>query len=410
VAAAAAGLEDPAAVDQRGTGESVRRLLHWPSAYLGVPILLACVVTLLTYDLPDDYGQGVLLLAAVALIMLVFDGVAGSRLPPAAAFRLRSYAGTREALVALAYAGVVMLFCLLDLTLFPVPLLDNPSAYAAMEGGHEHIRHISDMCWTLPPIGWLCARRRWLRNLLIFAGIVFPVLVIDRNRIFASLMSLALVVALRRDESKPLPWKAMVLLAVLGGSVFSVLGMLRSGSLDTVSLPFSAMYRAAPEGIKWLLLYISAGPYNFAAILAKHYFNASFLLNQLVPMSGSIATAGTDIPLDASNINVGTEFFPFLMAWGAYGAVASMLGLYALIAWSARRLGPPVSLFALLIFLRMAYVCVMSPFAPQAYTWTNFGFIGLCLVMQLLAAWLPDRMATPSTHRLSHESEPHATR
>ncbi len=143
--------------------------------------------------------------------------------------------------------------------------------------------------------------------------------------------------------------------------------------------------------MKWLLLYASAGPYNFSAILAKHYHNASFLVNQLVPMAGSIATAGTDIPLDASNINVGTEFFPFLMAFGPSGAVASMVALYALLIWSVRRLRPAVPLFPLLTFLRMSYVCVMAPFAPQAFIWTNAGFIAICLVLQMVAAWLPNR-------------------
>jgi oligosaccharide repeat unit polymerase len=278
--------------------------------------------------------------------------------------------------------------------LFPIPLIDNPSSYANMEGGHEHIRHISDMCWALVPIGLLCARSKWLRNLLLAAGLIFPVLVIDRNRIFASLFSFALVLALRRDDRRPLPWKTIGLLALAGGTVFSVLGMLRSGTLDNVTLPFSAMYRAAPQGVKWLLLYISAGPYNFGAMLAKHYSNASFLFNQLVPMAGSVVTAGTGIPLDAPNINVGTEFFPFLMALGPAGAVVSIVALYAMLWWSVRRLRASTSLFAWLIFLRMSYVCLMSPFAPQAFTWTNAGFIALCLVMQLLAAWLPNRRAT----------------
>lgn len=374
----------------------MKGLLRLPSAYLGIPIVLACGLTLLTYDLPADYLQGVVLLMSTAAVIMLFDGIAGPRLPQVAVFRSRRYVGTRESFVALAYAGVIIVFCLLDITLFPIPLLDNPSSYATMEGGHEHIRHISDMCWTLPPIGLLCARSRWLRNLLIVIGVAFPVLVIDRNRLFASLFSLALVVVLRRNEAKPLPWKIIAFLALLGGSAFSMLGILRSGTLDTVRLPFSAMYIAAPQGIKWLLLYISAGPYNFGSILAKHYVNTSFLINQLVPMNGSIATAGTDIPLDASNINVGTEFFPFLMAWGPFGAVLSIIGLYALLAWSVRLLRPTVSLFSLLIFLRIAYVCVMSPFAPQAYTWTNAGFIGVCLLMQVFAAWLPSRAAPVS--------------
>lgn len=369
----------------------MKRLLCLPSTYLGLPILLACGLTLLTYDLSDDYLQGLLLLAVVAAAVMFFDVQAEVRIPQPVRFRSRHYAGTRDSFVALAFAGLIVLFCLLDLALFPIPLVNNPSSYATMEGGHEHIRHVSDMCWVLPAIGLLCVRSKWLRNALIAVGFLFPILVIDRNRVFATVFSFALVIILRRDEAKPLPWKAVSFLALAGLTVFSVLGMLRSGPLDHVTLPFSAMYHAAPQGIKWLLLYGSAGPYNFSAILAKHYFNASFLINQVVPLAGSVVTAGTGIPLDAPNINVGTEFFPFLMALGPFGAVCSMFVLYGMLLWSVRRLRPTVPLFSLLIFLRISYVCVMSPFAPQAFTWTNFGFIGLCLFMQVFAACLPNR-------------------
>jgi hypothetical protein len=373
----------------------MKRLLCLPSAYLALPMLLACALTLLTYDLPVDYLQGLLLLAVVAAAIAWFDVQARTRIPPAPQFRARHYAGSRDAFVALAFAWLVAVFCVLDLALFPIPLFNNPSAYAVMEDGHEHVRHVSDICWVLPPIGLLCARSRWLRTTLVVIGILFPILVIDRNRVFATVFSLALVILLRRDEARPLPWKAVGFLGVAGISVFSVLGMLRSGPLDHITLPFSATYRTAPEGIKWLLLYASAGPYNFSAILAKGYLNSSFLIHQVVPLSGSVATAGTGIPLDAPTINVGTEFFPFLMAFGPLGAVASIVALYAMLRWSVQRLRASVSLFAVLIFLRVSYVCVMAPFAPQAYTWTNAGFIGLCLLMQVFAAWLPNRRSAP---------------
>jgi hypothetical protein len=369
----------------------MKRLLCLPSTYLGLPILIACGLTLLTYDLPADYMEGLLLLASTGLAIVLFDVHAKLRIPDIARFRARHYAGTRDSFVALAFAGVIVLFCLLDLTLFPIPLLDKPSSYATMEGGREHIRHISDMCWVLPPIALLCVRSKWLRNMLIAVGFLFPVLVIDRNRLFASVFSFALVILLRRDERRPLPWKSVSLLALAGSSIFSILGMLRSGPLDYITLPFSAMYRASPLGIKWLLLYGSAGPYNFSAMLAKHYSNASFLINQVVPRSGSVATAGTDIPLDAPTINVGTELFPFLLAFGPFAAVVAAFVLYGLLRWSVRRLRPAVPLFSFLIFLRVSYVCVMSPFAPQAFIWTNVGFIGLCLFMQVFAAWLPNR-------------------
>ena len=382
----------------------MKRLLCLPSAYLALPLLLACGLTVLTYDLPVDYLQGLLLLTVVAAAVWLFDVQAGFRLPPSERFRARNYAGTRDAFVALAFAWLIAVFCVLDLALFPIPLFNNPSSYAVMEGGHEHIRHVSDICWVLPPIALLCARNRWLRNTLIAIGFLFPILVIDRNRVFASVFSFALVILLRRDEARPLPWKAVGALALAGVSVFSILGMLRSGPLDHITLPFSAMYRAAPEGIKWLLLYASAGPYNFSSILAKDYSNTSFLFNQLVPLSGSIATAGTTIPLDATNINVGTEFFPFLMAFGPMGAVAAIVVLYAMLLWSVQRLRFTVPLFSLLIFLRMAYVCVMSPFAPQAYTWTNAGFIGLCLLMQVFATWLPNRRTAATVSATAAQS------
>ena len=241
-------------------------LLRLPSIWLALPLLFACAVTLMTYDLPEGYGEGITLLASGAGAVLLLDLVAGNRLPPLARFRLRNYLGTREAFVATAFALAVLAFCLLDLLLFPVALVDDPRAYATREGGREHSRHSSDMCWVLPPVGLLCVRKRWLRWALVIAGLVFPVLVIDRNRLLNGLFAVALVILLRRDERAPLPWKKVALIALAGASVFSLLGMLRSGPLGGLTLPFSGFFSAAPVGIQWLLLYVSIGPCNFAAI------------------------------------------------------------------------------------------------------------------------------------------------
>ncbi|MEA0735447.1 hypothetical protein QYY77_05020 [Xanthomonas campestris pv. campestris] len=371
------------------------RLLRRPATYLALPLLLSCALTLLTYTLPDGYLDGIALLVVAALVVLLLDGVLGTRLPSVQQFRLQRYAGTRESFLVMALAAGVALFCLLDVALFPIPLFSDPSSYATLSPLRSHVRHISNMCWILPPIALLCVRHRGLRTAMVLVGFVFPIVVIDRNRIFAGLFSFVVVLLLRRDPARQLPWKRIALLVMAGGAVFSVLGALRSGSLATVALPFSAFYRAMPQGVQWLLLYISAGPYNFGAILAKGYVNASFLINQLVPLSGSIATAGTSIPLDAPNINVGTEFFPFLMAWGAPGALVALLALYAALLWSVRRLNASLSIFHVLIFLRIAYACLMSPFAPQAFTWTNFAFIGLCLGLHACTLLLPNRRAMP---------------
>ncbi|MFO3704185.1 hypothetical protein ACI6Q5_04180 [Xanthomonas codiaei] len=368
-------------------------LLRRPATYLALPMLLSSAVTLATYTLPDGYLDGIALLALAAAATVVLDAVLQTRLPAVERFRSYRYAGTRDAFLAMALAAAVTLFCIADVVLFPIPLFSDPSSYATLSPLRSHVRHISNMCWILPPIALLCVRHRGLRAAMVVFGFVFPILVIDRNRIFAGLFSFVLVMLLRRDPLRRLPWKTIVVLVLAGGGVFSVLGTLRSGSLATVALPFGTFYRAMPQGVQWLLLYISAGPYNFGAMLAKGYVNASFLINQLVPFSGSIATAGTSIPLDAPNINVGTEFFPFLMAWGAPGAVLAWLALYAGLVWSVRRLNGSLSIFHVLIFLRLAYACLMSPFAPQAFTWTNFGFIALCLVLHACTVLLPNRHA-----------------
>ncbi|MBB6573738.1 hypothetical protein [Xanthomonas arboricola] len=371
-------------------------LLRRPATYLALPMLLSCALTLLTYALPGDYLDGIALLAAAAAATCVLDAVLRVQLPAVERFRAYRYTGTRDAFLVMTLAAVVTLFCVVDVALFPIPLFSDPSSYATLSPLRAHVRHISNMCWILPPIALLCVRHRGLRAAMLTLGFVFPILVIDRNRIFAGLFSFVLVMLLRRDPARRLPWKTIGLLMLAGGGVFSILGALRSGSLATVALPFSALYRAMPQGVQWLLLYISAGPYNFGAILAKGYVNASFLVNQLVPFSGSIATAGTSIPLDAPNINVGTEFFPFLMAWGAPGALLALLALYAGLVWSVRLLNRSPSIFHVLIFLRIAYACLMSPFAPQAFTWTNFGFIALCLVLHACTVLLPIRNAVPT--------------
>lgn len=367
-------------------------LLRLASTYLSLPLLFACAAAWLTYDMPAGYMEGIGLLSLAALLVMALDLITGPRLPQG--IRLAGeYAGTREAFVALAFCALVGVFCVLDLALFSVPLWDKPSAYADMDGGREHIRHISAWCWVFPPVALLCVRRRWVRHAMVLAGILFPILVIDRNRIFASLFAMGLVLVMRREPGRRLPWLVVALLAVAGMSLFAVLGILRSGPLEGVTLPFGPVYLASPPGIRWLLLYVSAGPYNFASILAKHYANTDFLLNQVVPFRGSIATAGTSIPLDSPTINVGTEFFPFLMAMGPAGAFASIIALYGVLVWSVRRVRASASLFSLLIFLRMAYVAAMAPFAPQAFTFMSAAFIALCLSMQWFAACLPNRLA-----------------
>lgn len=367
----------------------MKTLLRYPSFYLTAPMLASCLLTLVSFRLPVNYLPGVYLLAGVSAVFIVVDCVLQIRLPSGNTFAAMQFVGTREGLVAVAFGLAVIAFCLIDVTLFPIPLIVDPSSYATLEDGRVPIRHISYMSWTLPPIALLCLQNKTLRYLFVTVGFVFPILVIDRNRLFAAMFSTLVILAIRKKSPAALPWATIVLLGTIVAATFSVLGIIRTGSLDFLPLPFSDLFQNSPQALKWLLLYATAGIYNFVAIFAKDYHNADFLLNQLVPLRGSVATLGTDIPLDAETINVGTEYFPFLMALGWLGVLCAILALYTMLLWSVALLRWRITPFLMLIFLRMAYVCVMAPFAPQAFTWSSFAFVLLCLLCHCFAIILP---------------------
>jgi len=322
----------------------------------------------------------------VAVLAIVFDSILGIRLPARRALQLVPFDRSPECYWVKVLAWSVLVACILDLTLFPLPLL-NPEIYANFDGGRSHVRHISNMCWVLPIVGLLCYPDKRIRVLFIAIGLAFPVLVLDRNRLFASVYGLAVTMVF--FSKRQIPWKTLIASLLGALLLFAKLGQFRSGRLDWVALPFSDFYVAASAGFKWILLYIGAGIYNFSSIMAKGYIDSDFLINQLVPQAGGVETLGSTIPFDEPVINVGTEYFPFLMAWGSVGAVGAALFLYLSLVASVYFFRKRPNIISFLIFLRISYCCVMAGFAPQAYTWTNLGFIALCLLMQIFTYRVP---------------------
>lgn len=367
------------------------RVLNYPSAYLALPFALSTLLTFLTFDLPDNYFEGIFFLTIIIAITTILDLFLNRWIPKGRIFDSVSFSGTRQGFVAIGFAGIVILFCILDITLFGSPLLGDPASYTNMEGGRVHYRHVSNMSWILVPIAMLCVRTIFWRRVFITVAFVFPILVLDRNRLFAALYVYIFTAFMIRSTASSLPWKTIIASGFLGILMFSLLGIWRSGSIDVAILPFSPFFIDAPLVVQWVLLYISAGVYNFSAIFAKDYTNATFLINQIVPFVGGVETLGTDIPLDAPTINIGTEFFPFLMAFGPAGVIASVIILYGMVFLSIIALKRGLSIFFILIFFRITYVAVMSPFAPQAYTWTTVSFVFLCLVLWVLANSLPKK-------------------
>lgn len=361
-----------------------------PSLFFAVPLLVSVLGAALTFDLPAAYLPGFGMLVLLALLAVCIDILMRVRMPARQEIARALSGDSRERTLALGLAWLVIAAGIVDLVAFPLPLR-NPEIYADFSGGRSYVRHISNMCWILPVVGIMCVGRTSLRAFFVLFGLVFPVLVLDRNRLFASTYAFIAVMILRAPRD--LPWKKIALTGAVLLVLFGQLGKVRSGDLEWVALPFSGLYEALPPGFKWLLLYIGSGAYNFAAIEAKHYRDDDFLVNQLVPGAGSVETVGTGIPFDEPVINVGTEYLPFLMAFGPVGAALAAVVLYLALVASVRFLRERTSLFTFLIFLRLSYVCLMSGFAPQAYIWTNFGFVGLCVLLLVLSSMLPRRSA-----------------
>jgi hypothetical protein len=181
------------------------------------------------------------------------------------------------------------------------------------------------------------------------------------------------------------------LLALAGGSIFSILGMLRSGPLDSITLPFSAMYQAAPAGHQMAAALWQRGPVQLQrdagqALLERQLPDQSAGAHEWIRRNGRHRISRW---MHRHQRRHGVLSVP--AGAGSRGAMASIFALYALLLWSVRRLRPTVPLFSLLIFLRVSYVCVMSPFAPQAFTWTNVRLYRLVPFDAGFAAWLPER-------------------
>ncbi len=365
-------------------------LLRSPALFFSVPLLISVASAAVTFELPFPYIQGMGWLVLIALLALCFDRMLLIFLPARAEIKRSLLVTSRETRVGLGLGWLVVVACVVDILAFPLPLL-NPSIYADFSGGRSYVRHISNMCWILPVIGVLCSRRTSVRAFFIAFSLVFPILVLDRNRLFAS--AYAFIAIMIIFAQKDLPWRRVVFVLLALLLLFSQLGRLRSGNLESISLPFSEFYASLAPGLKWILLYVSAGVYNFSAVAAKGYRNDDFLINQLIPGAGSVDTIHTSIPLDDPVINVGTEYFPFLMAFGGVGTALAAVGLYLGLVASVILLDRRTSLFTFLIFLRLSYVCIMAGFAPQAYVWTNLGFVLLCIGLLIFASIPPLRFS-----------------
>lgn len=365
-------------------------ILSRSAFYFCVPLVVPALLLFFIFNVPENYYSGVIFLPALSVIIFFPSFFLADRsFKHDIFYSINLLRQTPEYLNLFArlYAFFILFFCFIDLIVNGVKLLE-PGGYADLSATGTHVRHISNMVWTLVPVAYFCVSKPWLRKVLIFCAVVFPILFVDRNRLIQTFYCLVfLSISMKQGKSFSSSKLIFSLVCVLAG--FAFLGFIRSGEdafvvsssgyyLEENSYPLAGWFEILPVGLQQILLYIVSPLFNFATIFESEYRDSSLLVAQIFPflLNGS---SEANIPVLVPRFNVGTEFFPFLLAGGAWLVVISVV-LAAIILFLAKNLFQKnTNIFTLLIFLRVSYCSLMLGFAPQLFTYTNFVFVFLCL-------------------------------
>ncbi|WP_415062056.1 hypothetical protein [Bdellovibrio sp.] len=323
------------------------------------------------------------------------------------------------------FIGVIFLFTLIDLYVHGIIILGDRTRYSIFNEYEARIRHISMLIWIFAPLSLIKIFPTWTRIGMFFWSIIFPVLVLDRNRLLMALFSVAIVFFILNwtrvtPKAKKLIAASLALLCV---GVFSLVGEIRSGSNGIVStytdsrttqitlmgvkdvaaackvpeyLPVSQHVRDLPQSLQWLILYAASPIYNLAMQDTCAISDPSFLKAQVIPLWKRFNSTGGPL-LVSPRLNVGTEAMPFFLAFGALGVLVCIIAEYLILKLSAEALLRQKSLFSLLLFLRFSYCAVFFGFAPQFFLWTTLGFVLVILSAKRIFSFLqrnPDFLET----------------
>lgn len=303
---------------------------------------------------------------------------------------------------------IVYLTCILIVIFGPIDVflngfkLTNPLAYAELSEYGRYARHVTTMCWILIPVAFVFIRTSYVKFLLVSYAIIFPILIIDRNRLFMGFFVLIFCMLLTPGEGSNAQVKRgnirIYFLAALVILIFSIIGQYRSGDAFLVEtsgevftqgfFPLGDAFYFLPDLIQQVVLYLTTPQFNFATISYNDFINEDFLRSQLSPFGRDLFDTYPYAPVLIDRYNVGTEFYPWLL-YGGLPLVAMAIFVLALVfVASVQLLKEYPNIFTLLIFLRVAYVTLFAGFAPQFFTLLNLGFILLMMLLWKLSLLL----------------------
>jgi hypothetical protein len=374
--------------------------------YFLMPLAFSLGLTLLFFSIPGDlYFDLFILPLFIFLLVISVKIIFPRKLFVSSGFKL-IFLQKRHRSIIFLYLFVVLMSGPLDIYLNGFKLLD-PLTYADFNGVGRYVRHISILCWTLVPIAYIFIESKKHKYFLIIYALIFPILIIDRNRLFASFYSLVFCLVLVPHFAKfpnllselRLKRKRIFFLLSVLILAFSGLGSFRSGLevfsvessgnvLSEGMLPLRDIYYYLSPLMQQIILYITTPIFNFATILAVDFKNEDFLLSQLSPFNRELFDAYPYAPVMIARFNVGTEFFPWLLYGGFSLVILSLVFMMISFLLSGFLLRIFPNIFTLLIFLRISYLVLFMGFAPQFYILLNLGFVILMFLLWGLSSIL----------------------
>jgi len=359
--------------------------------YSLVPIWVPVLLFFIFYSVPVDFYGSLLVLPLMVTVAFILV----SCLYPISFQLEQSITKMREQeryrLVSYAFCWLVVIFSALDIYVNGLKIL-TPLTYAELAPGGSHIRHISIMCWALIPISFVFIRSSFVRKIVIFYAIIFPILIVDRNRLLSSFYVLIICSIYFRPHYEDIRYQKLKAIGtfIFPILIFALLGFYRSGSeafvvqssggvLQEGYLPLRNFFFNLSPVFQQILLYVTTPIFNFATVDYHEFINQDFLLSQLSPFDRSAFDSYPDSGVFVSRFNVGTEFF----SWLLYAGIAMVFPVVFFMVLSfllvARLYMIYPNIFTFLIFLRLSYEMLFMGFAPQFYMLLTLAFVLLMI-------------------------------
>lgn len=371
--------------------------------YFLLPIYLATTMLFFFFHVPQEFYYSIISLLSIVTVPVLLSML----IKP-----LRMDLGSliNKVQNQAQYRTVVFLLCFMVLCFSPLDVYVNgfkllhPDSYATFNGAGRYIRHITILCWLFVPIAFIFIQNKIIKFSFIGYAIIFPIIIIDRNRLFLTFYSMFLCLLFLQNNKqvdsvkiteKKLKIVALILVLFF---MFTILGLYRShGNFEVRSsgavlwknyYPLKDIFDIMPTLLKQVILYVTTPLLNFATIATNHFINEVFLLSQMSPFNHESYEIYPWVPILISKYNVGTEFYPFLLYGGISWVAASFIVLYLgfIAAFQLFRKYP--NIFTLCIFIKISYCILFMGFAPQFFMFLNLMFIVMMLLMWLFAYML----------------------